>query len=440
MNTLVRFTLAASILLAAGRVSAQEPAPAPPADSTRKHSDRHERHRDLNDNINARYTIESVEITGVREDAIDAGLRADLQALVGARVNDDRLGPLMERLRQAHPGYDVDRRMSRGSQRGQLHLELNLRRNEAARWLHFAPNRSKALFHSDQGWSLVLDAPIGSRDLRVTPGLVLDNGDDLVEEYSGGSIRIESRSIAGERLALSFELSRYESSWKDETLAALSGQPNRPALYEHRTTVAPQVIVALTPHLHVAGGISASDLEPFTALDVSRVASAALFSAGYDQQWRRGESRQSLEAGFWLRAGTGTLNSDFEYERYFGSGRYRHDWRRRTVIMSGLAGHISGSAPLFERFTLGDSATLRGWNKYDITPTGADNVGYGSVEYRDHGLTFFFDAGSVWDQGVEAQLRLATGFGFTHENFFTLLGFPLDADEVRTVFTIGVRF
>ena len=39
--------------------------------------------------------------------------------------------------------------------------------------------------------------------------------------------------------------------------------------------------------------------------------------------------------------------------------------KHNTFIASGSFGRITGSAPLFERFTLGDSTFLRGWNKYD---------------------------------------------------------------------------
>ncbi len=76
-----------------------------------------------------------------------------------------------------------------------------------------------------------------------------------------------------------------------------------------------------------------------------------------------------------------------------------------------MAGGITGDAPLFERFTLGDSETLRGWNKYDIAPAGGDRVVYSSIEYRYTGLALFLDVGSVWDANAERHVRVSTGFG-----------------------------
>ena len=68
-----------------------------------------------------------------------------------------------------------------------------------------------------------------------------------------------------------------------------------------------------------------------------------------------------------------------------------------------------GDAPLFERFTLGDSTTLRGWDKNDIAPAGADRMFHSSIEYRYTGLALFLDVGSVWDAGTERQVRVSTG-------------------------------
>ena len=56
-------------------------------------------------------------------------------------------------LRGELPGYDVDRRMSRGTQaRASSAWNSTVRKGEELRWLHFAPSRSKFLFHSEQGW------------------------------------------------------------------------------------------------------------------------------------------------------------------------------------------------------------------------------------------------------------------------------------------------
>jgi outer membrane protein assembly factor BamA len=105
-----------------------------------------------------------------------------------------------------------------------------------------------------------------------------------------------------------------------------------------------------------------------------------------------------------------------------------------------MAGHISGSAPLFERFTLGDSSTLRGWNKYEVAPAGGDSMFHVSGEYRYRGLAIFTDVGSVWDRDLEMHVRAASGFGLHIDKFFATYAFPLNAIDVGGTFMIGVRF
>ena len=104
-----------------------------------------------------------------------------------------------------------------------------------------------------------------------------------------------------------------------------------------------------------------------------------------------------------------------------------------------MAGGITGHAPLFERFTLGDATTLRGWDKYDIAPAGGDRVVYSSLEYRYTGLALFLDIGSVWDANTERRVRVSAGFGFHAGPAFLTVGFPLNTDDLSAVFTMGVR-
>jgi outer membrane protein assembly factor BamA len=94
---------------------------------------------------------------------------------------------------------------------------------------------------------------------------------------------------------------------------------------------------------------------------------------------------------------------------------------------------------MFERFTLGDSSTLRGWDKYDIAPVGGDRVVYSSLEYRYSGLALFLDVGSVWDNGTERKIRVSTGFGLHAGPAFLTVGFPLNTDNLRAVLTMGLR-
>jgi outer membrane protein assembly factor BamA len=121
------------------------------------------------------------------------------------------------------------------------------------------------------------------------------------------------------------------------------------------------------------------------------------------------------------------------------------------------AGRISGAAPLFERFSLGNAQTLRGWNKFDVAPLGGDRMAHGSVELGFDVFSIFYDAGSVWNQGSPIRVRHAVGFGLRSRTFglgwtntgrsnreddwFITLGFPVEAASIRRpLFMMGFRF
>jgi hypothetical protein len=396
--------------------------------------------RRLEENINARYTIESVDVEGVAEDRLSQALRDDIHRLVGTRVDHWTMERLAGRIRDELPGYDVSRHMSRGSERGRLRLVFAVRKSENTRWLHFQPSTSKLVYHSQQGWSGLFDLDIGTRDWRVSPLFALGNDDDRIEEYSGYGLRVETRNAGVERLGLGLELTTFDATWKAETLAALGSNPSLPDAYRRRSTIAPSLTFAFTPRVRATAGVSITELERLDRSRPSQSANAFAASLGYDQRWTSGEVRHAVEALVALKAGSDTLQSDVVYERYVTSAAYQVRWGHSELLASGTAGRATARAPLFERFTLGDSSTLRGWNKYDIAPAGGDRMAHGSVEYRNRGFAFFLDGGSVWNAGADAHARVSTGVGYHHEHVFVTLGFPLNTDDVRTVFMMGVRF
>jgi outer membrane protein assembly factor BamA len=382
---------------------------------------------------------------------------------------------LARRLEAELPDYDVSRRIRRGDASGRIRVVFEVARSERSRWLRFTPSRSKVVYHEDQGWSGVIDVPIGGRrSSQVNVGFVLGNDDDLIEEYSGYRLRFENRSAGTERLGVGLELSRFSQDWRDATLAALEATPDRPHAYRTRITVEPKVTFAITPRLRVSAGVSTSELKPLAIESVSQHANAFVTSIGYDHSWGRGrdttdagssstrrrfdrirdgeqtvratyelragteelDSGLNYRATYELRAGTEELDSDLNYRRHVGQARFQANRRDTSFIADFRAGRITGRAPLFERFTLGDSTTLRGWNKFDLAPAGADRMWHQSVEFQHHLFSYFFDAGSLWNAGGERRIRLATGVGFG----VLSVAFPLNADDSDATFILNVRF
>jgi hypothetical protein len=401
----------------------------------------HMRDQDRQENVNARYLIDDVDVRGIPNEDVNAELRGAIQGLIGKLLGSDEVVEVEVKLRTEFPRHDVRRRVVRGGRSGQVRLIFLFEPRESARWLRFEPLKSNFVYHTEQGWGALVDFPLGGRDVRFTPIFAIDNGDDLIEEYSGFGLRLESRKLGTERLGASFEWTTFDQDWRDETLVALAANPLVAGAYDQRSTVLPRVSFAVTPQISVTGGVSITEIEPLSGVPGSQTANALLVGVGYAQRWERsGGADQDVAATFSIRAAKEGLESDFFYTRYFGQAEYVYRRRRHTVLATGLAGGLDGAAPLFERFSLGDSHTLRGWDKYDIAPAGGDRVWHASLEYRYHGLAFFLDAGSVWDADADARVRVASGMGFNAGPFFMTVGFPLNTDDVRAVFATGVRF
>jgi Omp85 superfamily domain len=395
---------------------------------------------DRDDNVNARYIVEQADITGVPDAELTQAMRDDLRALVGQRLDSGEADRLQERIERELPRYEVSRKIQRGSEVGRIKLVYEARKKEPPPWLRFEPLRSNLIYHSDQGWGSFVDFNIGDRAIRFTSIIAFANSEDSVEEYSGYGFRFETRKLGSRRLGASFEWTWFDQDWRLATLDALALRTEIPRPYDTRSTITPLLKVALTPDVSVAAGVSISELKPLSPATDKQMANAVVASIDYDRRWKdSGDAAHHIGASFGVRAGSRELESDLAYTRYLGQGSYRFDFGRHHVQATGMAGGITGHPPLFERFALGDSTTLRGWDKYEIAPVGGDRVVYSSIEYRYTGLALFLDVGSVWDANSERHVRVSTGFGFHGGPAFLVVGFPLNTDDLRAVLTLGLR-
>ncbi len=314
----------------AARIEAEQPRfvaavrvlPIPDADTVRVvFVVAHIRDQDRKANVNARYLIEHVDIIGVPETDVSAELRAEMQTLVGMPLGSDAVQQVEGKLHDALPEHDVRRRIVRGSRTGEIGLMFVVNKAESARWLRFEPLKSNVVFHSDQGWGAFLDFPISGRDFRVAPIIAIDNGDDLIEEYSGFGLRFESRKLGTERLGASFEWSSFDQTWRAATLDALALNPQIPGIYDDRSTVTPLVTFAVTQRLRVSGGVSITELEPLSGVTGSQMANAAVASVGYDDRFEQGDGSHDLGVTFIVRAASENLESDFDYRALLRTGR-----------------------------------------------------------------------------------------------------------------------
>jgi len=390
------------------------------------------------DNVNARYNVEHVEIEGAPEGGVSQALRDDIQALVGKPLDYEEAERLQQRLESELPRYEVHRRILRGTEQGRIRVVFEMSRRQAPPWLRFQPLRSNLVYDSAHEWGTYLDLGMGSRDIRFTPIAAIANGDDLVEEYSGWGLRFETRRIGTSRLGASLEWTSFAPDWRTKTANALAADPTLPRLYDTRSTITPLLKFALTPELSISAGVGITELDPFTPLDNSQSANAAIGAVEYVGDFHRHGSHK-VESQFLVRGGTRALESDYGYTRYLAQGSYAYDEGHHHADVIGMAGTITGTAPLFERFTLGDTRTLRGWDKYDIAPAGGSRMYYASVEYRYTGVGVFLDLGSAWDDHLENRVRVSTGLTFRAGPAFATVGFPLNTDNVTAIFSLGLR-
>jgi outer membrane protein assembly factor BamA len=106
-----------------------------------------------------------------------------------------------------------------------------------------------------------------------------------------------------------------------------------------------------------------------------------------------------------------------------------------------LAGALNGDAPLFDRFTLGDSRTLRGWSKFDLAPVGGTRVAHGSLEYTFHWVGVFYDTGSVWERNDKSSVKHSCGLSLGgREGIYVAVAFPLRSGSVQPLFILGMNF
>jgi outer membrane protein assembly factor BamA len=195
-------------------------------------------------------------------------------------------------------------------------------------------------------------------------------------------------------------------------------------------------------------GLSFEQLNNSPSAARSESANAVINTLRYHQRWAdSGDSTQQLDAGYSLRAATTVLATDLAYTRHLAHVQYNYSSRTQSVEVTLIAGAIYGQAPLFERFALGNSTLLRGWNQYDLDPLGGNRLAYGSVTYGYRIMRFFYDTGSVWDQGKSPEMKESAGIGvssglgvFEKGAFLLALAFPLGQGHATPVLIAGMNF
>lgn len=393
-------------------------------------------------NVNARYTVESVELAGGNQAAISKGLRSDLTRLVGEKLNPAALDDLATRIRRELHVREVTHRLLRGQTPAHVRVVFDVRGRPAK----FEASIPKLLYRSDGGFTGLAEgtATVGSH--AFTFGVVSD-GDQLLERYTGILARYEDQRLMSERVRFRLDFESYHEQWDPATVEALDGEGagGTSGIYRTRQNLAPLVTLVLSRGapgtLNLTVGASFERFQTQFPAARTDSANAMVTTLRYHRRLEgSGSNQQEWDAGYSLRAATNLLGTDFVYARHQGDVQYVFFWGRQQIVDSFTAGAITGRAPLFERFMLGNSSLLRGWNQYELDPLGGNRMVHNTVEYRYRLFDVFYDSGAIWDQGQAPVLRHAAGVGVRQGGLYAALAFPIKEGHIEPVFMVGMNY
>jgi hypothetical protein len=395
-------------------------------------------------NVNSRYTVESVELPEKYEPKLSDALRGEIRKLIGERFNPDIVDNLTRRIRKELRGYRVMHKVTKGAKPESIRVVFEIVRSRGDSDIVLP----RLVYHSKQNFSFGADATLDHAGHRLSFGILTDN-DELPERYSGirGGYQ---RVAAGGRFRGGFVVESFRAQWNPAIQPALTAQPeNRsdtvPGIYRTRLHVEPGFQLEVIPGVTVGAGVSIQRFQTQFPAARDESSHALTSSLRIERRWDLPvHGLHIVEAGYNLRAATQSLDSDFIYTRHAFHGRYQFRKGKESISGTFTGGALAGRAPLFERFVLGNSATLRGYNKYDVAPLGGNRMAHGSIDYRHAWFRVIYDTGAVYNRGAVSKLRhsIAAGItsGWKRDSFSFLVAFPLKEGRAEPVFILGMNF
>jgi hypothetical protein len=398
-------------------------------------------------NVNARYTIESVNLLGAKMVRLSQSLRSELDQVVGGKLDHPRLDKLAERIKKELHVSEVNVKVSKGATPEHVNVDFEIKN---ARKQDFDLNVARLLYNSKLGFTGEGSATTHIGGNAFVFGLVSD-GDALAERFAGIHAGFERAKVGTDRLQLRFDFTSYHEQWNTATLAAAGPLE----IYRTRQSFSPLATFVIAEPLEWSFGTDFARFRPAAgfaaqagAFAKTESSNAVVSTLRYHRRWGSGQDPSAkdqdgkeLRASYSIRAGTHVLESDPVYARHLAEARYKFRRDHSAIEIGFQAGRIIGNAPLFERFTAGNSVILRGWDKYQLDPLGASHIVHGSLDYTWRGFLSFYDTGAVWDRAPEREQKQSLGVGFKGKEGFQLaVAFPLRAGRAEPVFYAGLNF
>jgi hypothetical protein len=393
-------------------------------------------------NVNQRYMVESVSVAGVQVDnespsKLPKHLRLRLKELVGAPCDYAMLEELSAQIRREMHLRSVTEHLSRGSSPDRIKVNFEIVHRDLA----FDISLPRFLYHSKQGFTGEVDASTRLKQNSFTLGVV-SNGDDLTERFTGLAARFESAPILSDKVHFDLALEDYHEQWNEATRNAV--ETSGLDLYRARWNVAPELTFTVARPLTVSLGASFENMESESPAAGNRSANAATLDVHYGRKIEGDRVQQQVEGKYSLRVATHALGSTYSYARHLISVRYEAKFGRHTVSDALLGGSIAGNAPFFERFVLGSSSTLRGWDRYEIDPLGGSRVIHNELTYGyrlgQGTVEGFYDSGALWESDRAPMMRHSIGAGYKQGIFVLSMAFPIHNGRIEPVFMVGMNY
>ncbi|HYP12464.1 MAG TPA: BamA/TamA family outer membrane protein [Bryobacteraceae bacterium] len=390
-------------------------------------------------NVNARYTIERIEYDDPIVSRITRSLRSEIDSLIGQKFDPQIVSDFSAKIKN-----QVNRRISHKIERGAQpeHVRLVFSA-EGPRIDEDNAQVTKLKYHHKQGWTGGVGTGFDLHGNRIEFGVQTD-ADQLLERYAGLNAAV-SRQL-GERVRARIDFEAFHQQWNPATLLEVESRQDIPGIYRERFSVEPSVIVTLAEPLTLTAGVSFQQLQIQFPVARFQSANAIDTTLRYKTRWRQSDTiGQELDTGYSLRAAANLLGSDFVYTRHLVHANYALRQDENLIMLRFLAGSLNGNAPLFDRFSIGNATTLRGWHKFDIDPLGGNRMVHGSVAYRYRAVGFFYDAGAVWENRKEPaddkhSVGVTLALGALRDGPYVTMAFPLRSGAIQPLFMMGMNF
>jgi hypothetical protein len=390
-------------------------------------------------NVNERYDVESVEMTGKYASKVSQTVRDDAQKMVGLKYSEKLANDIAQKIRNELGGrYAVNLKVEKGTKTETVKVLFQIKK-EYSFSIKGDWEQDDFHYHSQEGFDgKILFSVIPDKLGVFTFGLA-NSSEYLLERYTGQSYGYKFPKLGTDSVHFQLDLQTYHEKFGAATQAALAERSDVPGIYRARQNFAPTLSVDATKSFAISTGLSFQRLQMQYPAVHTETAYAGAVTVQYHPKLTPifGYDR-TFKASYDLRTATRILDSDFVYTRHSMDASYSFSNKTNTFSARFLSGLTIGTPPLFERFQIGNIYTLRGWNKLDVAPLGGTRFAAGSLEYHYYDFRIFYDVGSVWDSKQSSGVKHSLGFGYEYKYLpFISLAFPIRNHHVEPVIIIN---